>query len=108
LWLATIAVILLVASPYYINAGAKPAIAGEVQQASTCTLKVAAMTCRGCAAAVESAANAVDGVKETAVSYDEGLATVTYDPAKTSPEAIARAIAERSGFNAEVQVPKDK
>jgi len=66
------------------------------------------MTCGGCAAAVESAANEVDGVIETAVSYDKGLAEVTYDPTKTSPNAIAQAIAQGSGFKAEVQAPQGR
>lgn len=91
-----------------INGGSNPATADEVQKTAMCTLKVAGMTCGGCAAAVKSAAKKVDGVKEAAVSYEKGLAEVTYDPAKTSPRAIAQAITKRSGFNAEVQTPKSK
>lgn len=48
------------------------------------------------------AAKKVDGVKATNVSYKKGMTEVTYDPAKTNPEAIAKAITEKSGFRAEV------
>ena len=34
---------------------------------------------------------------------ENGLAEVTYDPAKTTPEKIAKAITENSGFKAELQ-----
>ncbi len=69
-----------------------------------CLLKVEGMTCGGCEAAVKSAAKKVDGVKDARVSYEKSTAQVTYDPTKTTPEAIARAITEKSGFKA--QAPK--
>ena len=53
------------------------------------------------------AAKKVDGVKDATVSYKKGVAEVTYDPTKISPEAIAKAITERSGFKAEV-APKSR
>lgn len=68
-----------------------------------CVLKVSGMTCGGCAAAVKSAAKKVDGVKDATVSHKEGRAEVSYDPSKTTPDAIARAISEKSGFKAVVQ-----
>ena len=33
-------------------------------------------------------------------SYKTGTAEVTYDPLKTTPEAIAKVISERTGFKA--------
>ena len=48
------------------------------------------------------AAKKVDGVKDATVSYKKGVAEVTYDPTKISPQAIAKASTERSGFKAEV------
>lgn len=65
------------------------------------TLKVTGMTCGGCEAAVQYAARKVDGVKAVKASSDKGIAEVTYDPAKTSPAAIAKVITEKSGFKAE-------
>ncbi len=64
------------------------------------TLKVEGMTCSGCAAAVKMTAEKVDGVKKAEVSYEKGTAEVTYDPEKTTPEAIAKAITQNSGFKA--------
>jgi copper chaperone len=70
------------------------------------TLKVEGMTCGGCAAAVKMAAEKVDGVKEAKVSHEKGTAEVVYDPDKTTPEAIAKAITEKSGFKASVLKPE--
>jgi copper chaperone CopZ len=79
------------------------AVAGAQSKSTTCTLKVTGMTCAGCAAAVKIAAKKVDGVTDITVSYDKSAADVTYDPAKTTPAAIAEAITEKTGFRA---VPK--
>lgn len=78
----------------------------ESKKNATCTLNVAGMTCGGCAAAVKMAAKKVDGVADADVSYKKGRAVVTYDPAKTTPEKIAKAITDGSGFKAEVQKQK--
>ena len=48
------------------------------------------------------AAQKVDGVTAVTASYKTGTADVTYNPAKTSPDAIAKVVSERSGFKAEV------
>lgn len=74
-------------------------------KALKCTLKVSGMTCAGCEAAVRLAARNVDGVQDVTVSYAKGKAEVTYDPAKTSPAAIATAITKKSGFTAEPVPP---
>ncbi len=69
---------------------------------AVCTLKITGMTCGGCEGAVKVAAKKVDGVKVVTASYKSGTAEVTYDPAKTSPDAIAKVVTEKSGFKAEV------
>ena len=66
-----------------------------------CTLKVTGMTCAGCEAAVKIAAKKIDGVSDITVSYDKAAAQVTYDPAKTTPEAIAKVIRAKTGYKAE-------
>lgn len=71
-------------------------------QPAMCTLKVTGMTCGGCESAVKLAAKRVDGVKSVTASAKSGTADVTYDPSKTSPEAIAKAVTANSGFKAEV------
>jgi copper chaperone CopZ len=75
--------------------------------AQTCTLKVTGMTCAGCEAAVRMAARSVEGVSEVKASYAKGNAEVTFDPATTTPDAIAKVITQKSGFKAEaIPVPK--
>lgn len=69
-------------------------------QTEAVTLKVIGMTCSGCEAAVRSAARQLPGVSDVTASYEHGVAAITYDPRKTTPDAIARAITEGSGFEA--------
>lgn len=74
---------------------------------SVCTLKVEGMRCGACAAQVEKVARKVDGVTAAKVNQPKGIAEITYDGAKTSPAAIARASSEKTDFAVEV-VPPDK
>lgn len=67
-----------------------------------CTMKVTGMTCSGCEAAVKIAAKQIDGVKDAKASYANGTAEVTYDSAKTSPDAIAKAITKKTGYKTEI------
>jgi copper chaperone CopZ len=85
-------------------AGQKVAAGQKADQPVTkvCTLKVSGMTCAGCEAAVRMAARSIDGVKNVKASYAKHNAEVTYDPAKTTPEALAKVITEKSGFKAEL------
>ncbi|HXH07998.1 MAG TPA: heavy-metal-associated domain-containing protein [Vicinamibacterales bacterium] len=76
--------------------------AREAPKIASCTLQVSGMTCGGCAAAVRSAAKKVEGVLEATVSHEKGTAEITYDPSKTTPEAIAKAITHKTGFTARV------
>ena len=69
---------------------------------AVCALKITGMTCGGCEAAVKIAARRIDGVTAVTASYTTGTADVTYDPARTSPDAIAKEISRKSGFKAEV------
>ena len=80
-----------------LSAQSKPAEATKV-----CRVKVTGMTCSGCEAAVRLAAKQIGGVKDAKASYAKGTAEVTYDPAKTTPDAIARTIAQKTGYKTEV------
>jgi copper chaperone CopZ len=80
-----------------------PAERHAPQATNVCTLKVAGMFCAGCTTAVTLAAKKIDGVKDATVSDEKGRAEVTYDPAKTNPEAMAKVVTEQSGFKADVQ-----
>ena len=62
------------------------------------TLNVQGMTCGGCVASVTRVLKAVPGVTEAAVTLQPGVATVTYDPARTQPAALRAAI-EDAGFD---------
>jgi len=97
--LSMLAIILVTWTPTIVRA----AVDQKTEKAATqtCTLKVSGMTCAGCEAAVRLAARSVEGVKDAKVNYAKGNAEVTYDPAKTTPEAIAKVITEKSGFKAE-------
>ena len=81
-------------------------VAEQAARTETCRLKVSGMTCAGCEAAVRMAAKKVDGVREVAVSHETGKAEVAYEPSKTTPSAIAKAITDGSGFKAEVESEK--
>lgn len=84
-----------------------PPAGAQAKKTATCTLKITGMTCAGCEAAVKIAAKKVDGVSAASVSYEKGQAEISYDPARTTPGKIAKAITEGSGFKAEVtQKPK--
>ena len=68
------------------------------------TLKVPDMFCGGCEVGVKVAAKKVDGVTSVKTDSDKRIADVTFDPTKTTPEAIASAITKNAGFK--VEVPK--
>jgi copper chaperone CopZ len=67
-----------------------------------CLLKVSGISCGACAAQVEKAAKKIDGVTAAKASQPKGTAEITYDPSKTTPEAIAKTITAKTGFKTEV------
>ena len=76
--------------------------ARQAESIKSCTLEVTGMTCAGCEAAVKLAAKRIAGVKDAKASYVKGTADVTFDPAKTTAVAIARTIAQKTGYKVEV------
>jgi len=68
----------------------------------TVTLAVSGMTCAACPITVKKALSKVDGVEKAEVSYENKEAVVTYDDAKTSVEALAKAT-EGAGYPSEVK-----
>ena len=79
------------------NAGAQ-----AVSVDSHVTLKVPKMDCAGCEVGVRIAAGKVDGVKGVKTDSDTRTAEVTFDPSKTTAQAIASAITKGTGFETEV------
>jgi mercuric ion binding protein len=57
----------------------------------TITFAVDNMTCASCPYIVKKSMAAVSGVAKVAVSFETKTATVTFDDAKTNPDAIAAA-----------------
>ncbi|MBA7466458.1 hypothetical protein ES703_20927 [subsurface metagenome] len=66
---------------------ASAAVAGE----RTVEFTVDNMTCASCPYIVKKSMAAVHGVGNVVVSFEAKTATVTFDDAKTNPEAIAAA-----------------
>ena len=59
---------------------------------SSLTIPITGMSCGGCVNNVKTALAKVSGVIEAQVKV--GSATVTYDPARTSPDVLRGAIAQ--------------
>ncbi len=57
----------------------------------TVILAVQNMTCAACPYIVQKSMSAVDGVEKVDVSFDDKTATVTFDDAKTTTDAITAA-----------------
>lgn len=64
------------------------------------TIKVAGMSCGGCALNVSGALKAVEGVSDAQVSLEQGLATVAYDETRTSSEQLKSAV-RHAGYSVE-------
>lgn len=58
--------------------------------------KVTGMSCNGCANAVQNILKALDGVNEASVDLSKQEASVTYDEATLTPEAIEAAFQDTS------------
>ena len=78
------------------EAGASSASAGGggamAQPVTVVTLRVAGMTCGGCVLGVRKVLTRLDGVEKAEVSYEKGIATVTFDARKVTVEQMVAAI----------------
>ena len=66
-------------------------------------LALEGMTCAACQARVQRTLGKVAGVSDASVNLMMGNATVSYDPASTSPDALVDAI-RATGYGAELPV----
>jgi mercuric ion binding protein len=80
----------LVAAAPPLGEAAEPAQLAA-QSLQTVTLEVQNMVCAACPIAVRKALTRVPGVTEAKVDLDTKSAVVTFDPAKTNVEALAKA-----------------
>ncbi|MFL5461337.1 MAG: heavy metal translocating P-type ATPase, partial [Gemmatimonadales bacterium] len=69
-----------------------------------CTIPVSGMTCAACSARIQRTLERREGVSAANVNLMTGGATVTYDPAATTPEALVQAI-RATGYGAELPRP---
>ncbi len=74
--------------------------------AETGVLKVSGMACGACAAKVAKEARKLEGVLDVTVSQPKERAEITFDPKKTSLDAILEAINAKTPFKAEVPAKK--
>ncbi len=68
----------------------------------TVTLDVAGMTCVTCPITVKKALSRVEGVEAVDVNFRQKRATVTFDDARTTVDALTRATAD-AGFPSSVR-----
>jgi mercuric ion transport protein len=116
LWIAALAVVVLGAAPYAAGPlgaalhDAKPANSGgdTAERAAAfakATLDVKGMTCAGCEMTVRLALERTPGVGSASVSFERGEAVVDYDPARVTPDEVARELARATGAEA---APKEE
>jgi copper ion binding protein len=61
---------------------------------ATQTIKIEGMTCNHCVMRVEKALKALPGVMDARVDLQKGVAVVTYDDTKITPEKLSFAVVE--------------
>lgn len=69
---------------------------------ATTNLHIEGMTCAGCETAVKMVLKKAPGVVSSEVSYEDKRAVVTYDASKTTPEKIAKAVADALSYKVTV------
>ncbi len=84
---------------------AKAAPGAATEPTEQAELAISGMTCAACVSRVEKAARRVPGVSEAAVNLLAHQGTFGYDPAQTTPGAIAAAI-EKIGYDAAPLLPE--
>ncbi len=94
LWVVSVAVAALFASPYVIGqvaAGMQDTTPTVPAVTKTATLQVDGMTCAACPATVRKSLTRLDGVVNARVSFDPPHAIVEFDPAKVAPDQLTAA-----------------
>jgi Cu+-exporting ATPase len=71
----------------------------------TLRIPVSGMTCAACQSRVQRTLNKTAGVVDASVNLMMGNATVQYDPAATTPEALVESI-RTTGYGAELAPPE--
>ena len=104
LWLATAAVIIFAAFPYFSgtvaefmlsqsnSATAQPS--QDMPKLQHASIAIQGMDCASCATAIENKLKAVPGVHDAKVSFEDGTAEVDYETGSASIEQLEKAIQE--------------
>ena len=95
-----VAIAILAFGPLRLAQGVNADEAAPVEPV-TSVFRVEGMTCGGCEAGVKLRVGKLDGVTSVDASYEEGTATVTFDPEQVGPEQIVAAI-ETLGYTAQL------
>lgn len=93
LWLATLLVVVLFASPYVLGRSAAGSQASLASATTTARLAVRGMTCEACSATVRKSLTRLDGVVDARVSLDPPRAIVEFDAAVVTAAELAEATA---------------
>lgn len=93
--------LILISTTGLLFAAAPVNLSGD-DDTKTCVIKVNGMTCSYCVKSVEKAMNKEAGVSSVVLDLSTGLATVTYDKDKTTPEKIAENVTKATYFESEV------
>lgn len=96
---------LLAASLLMQTAHAEATVSVQKQSSQSVTLAMQNMTCAMCKITIKKALQGVDGVQKVNVDGDTKMADVTFDPQKTSIEALIKATTN-AGYPAAVHQPK--
>jgi len=78
------------------TSAAKTSVVADTQRV---TIKVTGMFCESCAVTVRAMLKRTDGVQSATVDGKRGEAVVSYDPTKTTPQALVDVI-NRLGYKA--------
>jgi len=100
--------LILLAAPLLIMQTAHAEAAVQVQKqnsSQSVTLDMQNMTCAMCKFTIKKALQGVEGVQKVSVDADAKTADVTFDPQKTSIEALIKATTN-AGYPATVHQPK--
>lgn len=87
------------------HAEATDSISVQKQSSQSVTLAMQNMTCAMCKITIKKALQGVEGVQKVSVDGDTKMADVTFDPQKTSIEALIKATTN-AGYPATVHQPK--
>lgn len=98
----------LLAAPLLLQTAHAEEAAVQLQKqnsSQSVTLAMQNMTCAMCKITIKKALQSVNGVEKVSVDGDTKMADVTFDPQKTSIEALIKATTD-AGYPATVQQPK--